>query len=174
MTNKLKIVATGPESCGKTTLIQALAKHFHEPFSIEYARIYFQDKVYEYDLSDIQNIAIQQRKINDANFQKCNKISFSDTDESVLMIWASYVFNQTILSIEKKFDQNIPDLYLLMSPDIPWKNDPLRSNKNERYELFELYEQLLITKKRPYIIVSGDHESRLKKAIEEINILIKR
>ena len=36
----LKIIVTGPESSGKTTLCKALSKHFKIPFSEEYARKY--------------------------------------------------------------------------------------------------------------------------------------
>ncbi len=38
----LKIIITGPESSGKTTLCKALANHFTIPFSKEYAREYLE------------------------------------------------------------------------------------------------------------------------------------
>ena len=40
--NLHKIIITGPESSGKTTLCNALSKHFNLPFSKEYAREYLE------------------------------------------------------------------------------------------------------------------------------------
>ena len=39
----LKIIVTGPESSGKTTLCKALSKHYKLPFTKEYARKYLAD-----------------------------------------------------------------------------------------------------------------------------------
>ena len=40
----LKIILTGPESSGKTTLAQQLVAHFNAPLVEEYARVFFEKK----------------------------------------------------------------------------------------------------------------------------------
>ncbi|MDG1901743.1 MAG: AAA family ATPase, partial [Bacteroidales bacterium] len=55
-----KIAVLGPESTGKTWLCVKLANHYRTTFCEEYARIYFQNKKYEYSISDIDKIALGQ------------------------------------------------------------------------------------------------------------------
>jgi nicotinamide riboside kinase len=55
--NLLKIIVTGPESSGKTTLCNALSKHFNLPFSKEYAREYLNTLKRDYNPDDLLKIA---------------------------------------------------------------------------------------------------------------------
>ena len=52
-----KIILTGPESSGKTTLCKALSQHFHLPFSKEYAREYLDGLNRDYNQDDLLKIA---------------------------------------------------------------------------------------------------------------------
>jgi nicotinamide riboside kinase len=65
----LKIILTGPESCGKTTLARQLAKHFGVSLVEEYVREYFEKKQTsrrkigtgsQYKEADLKEIAIGQ------------------------------------------------------------------------------------------------------------------
>jgi HTH-type transcriptional regulator, transcriptional repressor of NAD biosynthesis genes len=174
MKKKLYIVLSGPESCGKTTLTKALATHYGEGYSLEYAREYLKNRPAEHTLNDIKEIGVGQRAYINVNCLKAKKVALADTDESVLMIWALFVYSQRIMTIEDNFDTYIPDLYLLLSPDIPWEYDPLRSNANNRDEIFELYEDLYKNNDRPYLVIKGSHEDRLKQAINAIDNLLKQ
>ena len=53
----LKIVITGPESSGKTTLAQALAAHYRVPWVAEYARDYLERLTQPYQEKDLLAIA---------------------------------------------------------------------------------------------------------------------
>jgi GTPase SAR1 family protein len=54
----IKIILTGPESTGKTTLAKQLADYFHAPLVQEYARIFFQKKdTPQYNQADLTEIA---------------------------------------------------------------------------------------------------------------------
>ena len=53
----LKIIVTGPESSGKTTLCKALSEHFKIPSTEEYAREYLNNLGREYKEEDLIEIA---------------------------------------------------------------------------------------------------------------------
>ena len=94
-----KIVITGPESSGKTTLCESLSKHFKIPYSKEYAREYLQKLNRNYTQDDLTKIAKGQ-----LNFNKNH--SLLDTDLITIKIWSNYKYdrcNQWILEhIEKQ------------------------------------------------------------------------
>ena len=52
----LKIIVTGPESSGKTTLCKALSTHFEIPFTEEYARKYLDELGRDYKQDDLLEI----------------------------------------------------------------------------------------------------------------------
>ena len=58
------------------------------------------------------------------------------------------VVNSEIIELLKN---NLPDLYLLASPDFPWKDDSQRENPDNRDELFSVYEQEIIKLDVPYL-----------------------
>ena len=58
-----KIIVTGPESCGKTTLCEALSKHFNIVYSKEYAREYLNEINRNYNQADLLEIAKKQLQV---------------------------------------------------------------------------------------------------------------
>ncbi len=58
----IKIIITGPESCGKTTLARQLAAHFDVSLVEEYVRAFFEKKeTPQYNAADLLKIAMGQR-----------------------------------------------------------------------------------------------------------------
>jgi nicotinamide riboside kinase len=58
-----------------------------------------------------------------------------------------------------------------MSPDIPWTEDPLRENPNEkdRKYFFNTYKEIVESTGKPFIIIKGNENERLYAAIEFVN-----
>ena len=165
-TNKvIRIAISGPESCGKSTLASALGEYFKTEFIQEYARTYLSEKKTNYTRDDLDLIAEGQFNSIIANQ---NKIVISDTDFVVLKVWSEDKFNTCSNKINSLVSQNRFDLHILCSPDIPWQDDPLRENPNNRHELFEKYLEVLERYNKDYIIISGNHNDRLKKSITAI------
>jgi len=156
----LKIIITGPESSGKTTLCKALSKHFNLPFSKEYAREYLEKLNRNYNQDDLLKIAKGQLK-SEQNTQ------LLDTDLITIKIWSEYKYgscdNWILDQIEKQKTEK--RIYLLCKPDIPWEADPLRENPNDREELFEIYKKEIESLEHDYFIV--DAENRLEKIIQK-------
>ena len=156
----LKIIITGPESSGKTTLCKALSKHFNLPFSKEYAREYLEKLNRNYNQDDLLKIAKGQLK-SEQNTQ------LLDTDLITIKIWSEYKYgscdNWILDQIKKQKTEK--RIYLLCKPDIPWEADPLRENPNDREELFEIYKKEIESLEHDYFIV--DAENRLEKIIQK-------
>ena len=155
-----KIIVTGPESSGKTTLCKALSKHFNLPFSKEFAREYLYMLNRDYNQKDLLKIAKGQLK-SEQNTQ------LLDTDLITIKIWSKYKYGSCdkwiLEQIEKQKSKN--RFYLLCKPDIPWEADPLRENPNDREELFEIYKKEIASLEHDYFIV--DAENRLEKIIQK-------
>ena len=79
----LKIIVTGPESSGKTTLCKALSKHFKISYSKEYAREYLEKLNRDYTQEDLIKIAKGQLHAE-------NGIQLLDTDLITIKIWSKY------------------------------------------------------------------------------------
>ena len=154
----LKIIVTGPESSGKTTLCKVLSKHFKIPSTEEYAREYL-NLGREYKEEDLLEIAKGQ-------LQSENNSQLLDTDLITIKIWSEYKYGNCdkwiLAHIEKQKSEN--RFYLLCKPDIPWQADEQRENPNNREQIFKFYKEELTNLGYDYFIVEG--EKRKEKSIK--------
>ena len=98
-----------------------------------------------------------------------------DTDLITIRIWSEEKYGRCDPWIVRQTEQRHYDLWLLCRPDIPWEQDPLRENPLDRDRLFERYEELLRLLRKPYVIIAGDRDKRLKTATDAIrNMMIRR
>ena len=165
----VKIVITGPESSGKTTLAQALSRHYATPWVPEYSRDYLNKLGHEYQEEDLLKIAQEQVKREDAAAQKQPRLLICDTSLIVIKVWSEYVYGRCHPWILQQIALRPIDLHLLCSPDIPWEPDPLRENPSDRDDLFQRYQQAL--QNQPTVVVRGDREERMAQARNAINPL---
>ena len=180
----LKIILTGPESSGKTTLARQLATHFNAPLVEEYVRTFFEKKqTPQYKQEDLVQIAKGQvndelRMMNDESPITYHLLPMiiCDTDLLTIKIWSNEVYGNCSKKLTQLIDNqlvnvpsNITEYYFLCSPEgIEWEDDPLRENPNDRQRLFDIYEKELRFYKKNYKILRGSFEERLKKAIDII------
>ena len=164
----LKIIVTGPESCGKTTLCTQLAKHFKSKIISEYARNFITNLTRNYNQSDLLKIAKGQLSAENIN----GNILFCDTDLITIKIWSLFKYktcnNWIVHQIEKQKKED--RFYLLCRPDIPCQSDSQRENQNNIEELFKLYKKELTELDHDYFIVEG--ENRRENAISKISQII--
>ena len=167
----LKVVVTGPESSGKTTLARTLAAHYQVPWVEEYARNYIEQLARPYQEADLLRIAQGQTQVEDKAAQNHPPLLICDTSLLVIYVWSHYRYGRCHPWIEDQLAQRPVDHYLLCRPDLPWQPDPQRENPHDRDELFSQYEKMLCEKS--YTIVAGQGSVRLKAATEAINRLLK-
>jgi len=161
----LKIIVTGPESSGKTSLCKTLSEYYNLHFTKEFAREYLTDLGKNYLQEDLLEIAKGQLR-NEQLITNNQQISLHDTDLITLKIWSDYKYgncnNWILEQIEKQKVEN--RFYLLCKPDIKWNYDPLRENPTDRNELLEIYKQELENLGHKFLIIKG--EDRNEQAIE--------
>lgn len=157
----LKIIATGPESSGKTTVCKALSEHFNIPFNKEYARKFLNNLEREYNQNDLLAIA-------EGQLASEHSFKLLDTDLITIKIWSNYKYGNCEKWIIKQIEKQKSEkrIYLLCKPDIPWQADPLRENPTDREELFEIYKQELENLGLTYFIVEG--KNRVEKSISKL------
>ena len=158
-----KIVFTGPESSGKTTLAKKMFNYYSSELVLEYAREYLNEKGKEYNQNDLLEIAKNQFINQEKALISFKDFVFFDTDLLTIKIWSEYKYgNCDSYILNTILKQNI-DLYILCKPDFNWEKDELRENPENQNELYEIYKKELENYKFPFIEVEGNVENRIKK-----------
>ena len=169
-----RIVITGPESSGKTTLCRLLAMHFGVAWVAEQARGYLDALGRTYVEADLLTIARAQIEAEEAVLRDTPSVLLCDTDLITIRIWGEERFGRSDPWIVERTEQRPYDHWLLCAPDIPWEHDPQRENPHDRDRLFGVYERTLRTLDKPYTIIAGDRGRRVRKAIAAIAALTDR
>lgn len=166
-----KIVVTGAECSGKTSLTQALAVHYDSPWVPEMAREYLEglDRPYrESDLRVIGELQLRTEEEMALIAPAGTPLVFCDTDLITIRIWGEEKYSRSDPWIVQQTEERPYDLWLLCSPDIPWEFDPQRENPHDRDRLFAVYEKTLKALGKKYAIIGGDQEERMKLALAAI------
>ena len=163
-----KIVITGPESSGKTTLANLLAEEYDATIVIEFAREYLEQLDRPYELEDVLKMGKEQLRLES---EAEGDLVFLDTDLSVYGVWIKEKYKLEIDWIEAHLKDSKNKVYLLCDVDIDWEEDPLREHPTmgDRKRLFEAYKNLLEKHQVSFQVISGNIPSRIKKCKEIID-----
>ncbi|NDC78168.1 MAG: ATPase [Chitinophagia bacterium] len=178
----LRIVAIGPESTGKSSLCQSLARHYEGTWCPEYAREFLLRHGRDYSYDDLLEIAKGQLALEDRYADEAIRhwqghrrtprpLLFIDTDMYVMKVWCEFVFGNCHSWILERIAERRYDLYLLCHTDLPWVQDELREypDPETRVKLFHIYHNTLIHQHVPWADVAGLHEERLMSAIAAVD-----
>ena len=174
----IKVVLYGPESTGKTTLSKQLAEHFNTLWVPEYAREYLQDKWDKEQKTcepkDLLPIAKGQMRLENEMTREVERLLICDTDLLETKVYSeAYYLGYSDPILEKYALKNTYDLYFLTSIDTPWEKDDLRDKPDEREKMYLYFKDTLEKYHRNFVILKGDKKARLKKAIYQIDKLLK-
>jgi HTH-type transcriptional regulator, transcriptional repressor of NAD biosynthesis genes len=167
-----RIVVTGAESTGKTTLAANLALHFNTLWLPEYGREFVDRKGERATLADMHEIAREHLRREDELACSVNRVLICDTDATVTHILSQIYVGSCPAWITRESFERPYDLHLVTMPDIPYEFDPLhREGERMRQTLHEQFIQELERRHHRYVLISGSLEDRVAQATAAIEPL---
>jgi nicotinamide riboside kinase len=156
-----KIIVTGPECSGKTTLARALADHLGGKLVPEVSRAILSLTSNRYEPADLARMASYQQALENAAERLDQRIVICDSSALEYKIWLAFRFGDTNSDIDG-YLRNTNAFFLLCEPLSHYEPDTLRVNPYDREVLFELYHQELIKHHFDFLVVPDlPLESRL-------------
>jgi HTH-type transcriptional repressor of NAD biosynthesis genes len=166
-----KICIYGAESTGKSTLTKKLAEKFKTSYVPEIARNLLGNRKCEY--KDIEIIAKLQTEAIEREIKNAYQYLFCDTDLNTTEIYSMEYFHKTPQILTELLIKEKYDLYLLLNIDTEWVKDSQRDlgSIKDRKRMHNIFESRLKEKNIPYVLIEGNWNERLNKAIEYITNL---
>ncbi len=168
----IRVVLTGSECTGKSTLARELAEHYRTAWAAEYVRDYLDAKGSALTSEDVEAIARGQMAREDAAIAAAQRVAVLDTDLLSTVLYARHYYGACTPWIERAAHERLGDLYLLMDIDAPWLPDAQRDRGDRREEMHALFRQALDSAGARYVIIRGGWEERRRQAIEEIDAVV--
>ncbi|MGH7655183.1 MAG: AAA family ATPase, partial [Gemmatimonadaceae bacterium] len=168
----LRVVLTGPECSGKTTLASALARRFRAPWLAEAARAYANEVKRELTAADAELIAQRTIDADDAALSAQPPLLLLDTDLISTVVYVRHYYGPCPARIEREAHARRGDLYLLCAPDLPWTADGVRDRPAERAELYALFEGAMREFGCTASDVSGTGTVRERAALSAVTALV--
>lgn len=167
-TRTVRIAIIGPESSGKSTLAAAIAQAAGGALVLEAARSYLPALNRPYEQHDLITIARIQHDAEREAASAGQSLVVCDTDILTISIWSDERFGGVDDKLLELMRGTRYDRTFLCKPDMPWEPDPLRENPHDRDRLFDVYRDWLQREQRPYEVVIGPPEERLRRVLESI------
>jgi NadR type nicotinamide-nucleotide adenylyltransferase len=171
-----RVVVTGSESTGKTTLAANLARHLGTVWVPEYAGEYLDEKGattgLPLDVSDVEPIARGQIAAEERGAAMAKGLLVLDTDLLSTTVYARHYYGACPAWIERAARDRRADLYLLCDIDVPWVADPRRDRPHLREHIHSLFLGALEALGSPYVTIRGAWSDRLATAIAAVSTLV--
>lgn len=175
MKEPLLICLMGAECSGKTTLAQALARHFAGRWVPEHLRRFCEvhgrtPKAHEQAGILQAQLALEAQTLVLARNEGCGYV-FCDTAPLLTAIYSDFHFSDSTLYERARALQERYALTLALAPDLPWRADGgQRDGAPTRARIHALIERELARQPR-VARISGTGEARLQAAIRAVQSL---
>lgn len=160
-----RVVVTGSECTGKTTLADRLGRQYGAPVVPEFARAYAARKGAAIGVDDHWPIVRGQVAAEAAALARplaaARSLIVLDTDLLSTVAYAQHYTGQCDPDIEALARERIADHYLLLDIDVPWTADGIRDRGDRREALHALFIETLERFGAPYTLVRGSFDERL-------------
>ena len=168
----IRVVFTGSESTGKTSLAWRLAQHFHAEYLPEFVRSYAEKKNGVLSFSDHGPIAHGQMALEDKHIARADRLIIQDTDLLSTVVYCAHYFGQCPAWIVDAAAERRPDLYLLCEIDIPWIADGVRDRGHMRESMQQLFVDAIVASGVPFARIAGTGDARFQAAVDAIDALL--
>lgn len=168
----IRVVVTGSECTGKTTLAAALAAHYEATCVPEFARMFVHQKGAAPDYGDVEAIARGQMALEDQHSAAAADLLIQDTDLLSTLVYSNHYYGECPAWIEEALCERAADLYLLADIDVPWVADgDQRDRSDRRDEMHELFRSALAARDLRFVEIRGSRENRQATALSAIDAL---
>ncbi|MFA6957318.1 MAG: AAA family ATPase [Thermoanaerobaculia bacterium] len=164
-----RVVLTGSECVGKTTLAHELARELDTVCGDEFGREYVDALGRFPDASDVEPIARGQMANQDRALRAANRIAIFDTDLVSTCVYAEHYYGSCPDWVTEESIRRRADLYLLLHIDVPWVPDPPNRDRGHmRAAMQQLFRDALSARGIEWVDVRGSWEERKRAALEAI------
>ena len=168
----IRVVLTGSESTGKTTLAADLARHYEAALVPEFVREFAEAKGGMIEFSDHGPIARGQMALEDAQIGLGRPVVIQDTDLLSTVVYCKHYFDRAPDWIIDEAAARAPDLYLLCEIDLPWIADGVRDRGHMREEMQQLFQEAVMGSGTAVAIIRGEGVERFERAVDAIDALL--
>lgn len=165
----VRVVLTGSESAGKSTMATELARHYHAELVPEFVRAFAEQKGAAIEFSDHGPIAHGQIALEDDAMRRGGDLVVQDTDLLSTVVYCRHYFGRCPPWIEEAAAARRPDLYLLCAIDVEWVADGVRDRGHMRDEMQRLFAQAVDESGVAWVELRGDVSTRLLTATQAID-----
>lgn len=160
-----RVCVLGGESSGKTTLAQALARHFDTAWVAEFGRELWesQDGVLAYD--DLLKIGREQLRREAAAAGQARRWLFCDTSPLTTYFYCVEMFGRAEAALLELAGHDY-DLVVLCAPDFPFIQDGTRRDDSFRLRQHAWYQAELARRGIAFVHVSGSVDERVRQVAQ--------
>ena len=137
----MKIVFTGPECTGKTSIAQIIGQRYDFYFIPEMARAYLDLRHNTYNEQSLYEIALLQLWEEKTGMENHHSLC-CDTDLLTILIWQNEKYGYSDQDLMKKWLKSTVDMFFLCS-------------------LYNIYHDMLTQSNHPFHILKGPLEQRI-------------
>jgi len=170
----IRIVVTGAECTGKSTLASSLSGYYGEPWTEEYVRSYVEKLDREINSSDLEPIAKGQLALEDHPIELAKRFILHDTNLLSTILYANHYFGEQLDWVNDAFLRRDYDLYLLCTSEgVDWQDDPgQRDSPAARDALEGKFKESLQRLQLAHLELTGSPEARFGEAVLAIDQLL--
>lgn len=161
----LRIVLTGPESTGKSTLARALGAELHAPCVPEASRVLAEAMAPEpLSAATVEPIARLTMRMADDVLTHAPAVAIFDTDLVSTVVYARHYYGSCPEWIVEEARRRKGEQYLLCLPDLPWIADGVRDQPMARETLLAAFRTVLREIGADAVEIHGTGGARLNAA----------
>jgi NadR type nicotinamide-nucleotide adenylyltransferase len=159
-----RIAVLGAESSGKSTLCEALARHYRTLWVPEYLREFVDTRGRVPFESDQYPIACTQRAREDQAAARARRFLFCDTTPLMTALYSRQYWDRVDPQLARLDSRHDYARTLVTAPDSPWEPDGLQRESEEvRQKVHRMLLETLQARAIPFVLLEGSLEQRLQR-----------
>lgn len=165
-----RVVVTGPECTGKTTLARAIASRLGAPWVPETSRAYAEARGGVLGAADVEPIATATRDALQRATAGGPAVLVADTDLVSTVVYARAYYGRCPAWVEQACRAELGDFYLLCDIELPWQADGVRDRPAaaDRAAMYDAFAGMLRALGARVVPITGTGAARTALALDAV------